>query len=160
MVRQRKNLKLDRNKIDKKDEKKTEKEVKVSNAFSWNALEHAKFKLQELPKGIATQPAVFVPQKEIELVRAKAQHAHYEALVQNKKSTAYSSVVKPSPVKETLDAIGPFLTILVSMLCVFILCEYFLRNIFHEMIMRFAVGLVFGSILACVELYFILKKFT
>jgi len=46
MVRQRKNLKLDRNKIDKKDEKKTEKEVKVSNAFSWNALEHAKFKLQ------------------------------------------------------------------------------------------------------------------
>lgn len=114
---------------------------------------------QELPKGIATQPAVVVAQKDIELVRAKAQHAHYEALVQNKKSTAYSSVVKPSPVKETLDAIGPFLTILVSMLCVFILCEYFLRNIFHEMIMRFAVGLVFGSILACIELYFILKKF-
>ena len=101
-----------------------------------------------------------MPQKDIELVRAKAQHAHYEDLVKNKKSAAYSSIATISPVKQTLDALGPFVTILVSMFCVFILCEYFLRNIFHEMLMRFAVGLVFGSILACIELYFILKKFT
>jgi hypothetical protein len=46
MVRQRKNLKAGNLKTDKKDEKKTEKEVKVSNAFGWDALEHAKFKLQ------------------------------------------------------------------------------------------------------------------
>ena len=43
MVRQRKNFKSETN---KKEEKKTEKEVKVSNAFGWDALEHAKFKLQ------------------------------------------------------------------------------------------------------------------
>ena len=49
MVRQRKN----RSKTDKKDENekrnekaKVDKEVKVSNAFGWDALEHAKFKLQ------------------------------------------------------------------------------------------------------------------
>ena len=48
MVRQRK-----RGKTDKKDENekrnekaKADKEVKVSNAFGWDALEHAKFKLQ------------------------------------------------------------------------------------------------------------------
>ena len=46
MVRQRKKLKPEKQKTDKKDEKKTEKEVKVSNAFGWDALEHAKFKLQ------------------------------------------------------------------------------------------------------------------
>ena len=46
MVRQRKNLKAEKQNTDKKDEKKTEKEVKVSNAFGWDALEHAKFKLQ------------------------------------------------------------------------------------------------------------------
>ena len=45
MVRQRKNLKVDK-KNEKEDEKKIDKEVKVSNAFGWDALEHAKFKLQ------------------------------------------------------------------------------------------------------------------
>jgi len=64
-----------------------------------------------------------------------------------------------SPIRQVMDTVSPLITVLVTLLCCLVMSNYFLKNIIHEMAGRIAFGLVVGSVLATIEIYFILKRF-
>ena len=107
---------------------------------------------------------------ETELKRVRKFQEKVQSLEYKRMSSKYNSSTKSnsklgvlrvekSIFRQTYDTISPLLSVLVTIMCSLFGSNYFLKNVIHEFTGRIAIGLVVGTILGFIEVYFILKRF-
>ena len=97
-------------------------------------------------------------QKRVESLECKRISSKYDS---SKKSKNKIGIIKleKTAFRQAYDTVSPLLSVLITVICSLFGANYFLKNIIHEFTGRIAIGLVVGSILAFIEIYFILKRF-
>jgi len=155
----------------KKGVHKNEKKISVQlhNEFDWDYHTIAEKKLEIIKKKDpdGTNPPIL---SETELKKVRKFQEKVQSLEYKRMSSKYNSSTKSnsklgvlrvekSIFRQTYDTISPLLSVLVTIMCSLFGSNYFLKNVIHEFTGRIAIGLVVGSILGFIEVYFILKRF-
>lgn len=162
-----------RNRKIKKQEpqKQTDREQFIlSNEFDWDFSSIAKNKLARLkdadPDGLDAPKLTEAELRKVKHFQEKVRNLEYKRI--SSKYTAKRGttlrLINPdkcskSDLRKVYDTISPLISVFVTLVCCLFGTNYFLQNIIHDFAGRFAIGLVIGSILAIIEIYFILKRF-